>query len=78
MKKRYMIIYYYKKEDGKYDEITEFKNAIRKPRFQEAAIILDLKRKRLVQNRLNLDTNYDTLIDYYKKEMGDHLTPHLY
>ena len=77
MSARYMIISYYKRPNGKWDEITEFKNSIRDKHIATAKVILDFKKKVCVVNSLNKDASFDDMLDMYKRLLGDQLTPHL-
>jgi hypothetical protein len=72
-----MIISYYKRPNGKWDEITEFKNNIRDKHITTAKVILDFKKKVCVVNSLNKDASFDDMLDMYKRLLGDQLTPHL-
>lgn len=77
MEERYMIVSYYQKPNGKWDEVTEFKRNI-KPRYlQTAKVILDFKDKKIVKNGLNPEASYDDMIEFYKRLIGDKLTPYL-
>lgn len=77
MSARYMIISYYKRPNGNWDEITEFKNNIRDKHITTAKVILDFKKKVCVVNSLNKDASFDDMLDMYKRLLGDQLTPHL-
>ena len=77
MTARYMIVTYYKKPNGKWDEFTEFKNNIKMKHLQSAKVILDFKEKKCVVNSLNRDATFDDMLEFYKRIMGDQLTPHL-
>ena len=46
MSKRYMIVTYIQKPNGKWDEITEFKRHYRTKHIQSAKVILDLQEKK--------------------------------
>lgn len=72
-----MIITYYKKPTGKWDEITEFKNSLKSKHIQTAKVILDFKEKTVIKNGLNPDANFDDMLEFYKRLLGDKLTPHL-
>lgn len=72
-----MIISYYKRPNGKWDEITEFKNNIRDKHITTAKVILDFKKKVCVVNSLNKDASFDDMLEMYKRLLGDQLTPHL-
>lgn len=72
-----MIVTYVKKPDGKWDELTEFKNSIKMKHIQSAKVILDFKEKRCVVNSLNKEADFDDMLEFYKRVLGDQLTPHL-
>lgn len=72
-----MIVSYIKKPNGKWDEITEFKNTLKTKHLQTAKVILDFKQKRCVVNLLNREASFDDMLEMYKRLMGDRLTPHL-
>jgi len=72
-----MIVTYYKKPTGKWDEITEFKNSLKSKHIQTAKVILDFKEKTVIKNGLNPDANFDDMLEFYKRLLGDKLTPHL-
>lgn len=77
MSERYMIVSYYKKPNGLWDEVTEFKNSLKTRHIQTAKVILDFKDKKCVKNGLNPDAGYDDMIEFFTRLMGDQLTPHL-
>jgi hypothetical protein len=77
MTARYMIVTYVKKPNGKWDELTEFKNNIRMKHIQSAKVILDFKEKKCVVNSINKEAGYDDMLEFYKRVLGDRLTPHL-
>jgi hypothetical protein len=77
MNNRYMIITYVKKPTGKWDEFTEFKKNIRMKDLQTAKVILDFKDKKCVVNSLNPEASFDDMLEFYKRVLGDRLTPHL-
>lgn len=72
-----MVVTYVKKVNGKYDELTEFKNSIKMKHIQSAKVILDFKEKKCVINSLNKEASYDDMLEFYKRVLGDKLTPHL-
>jgi len=72
-----MIVTYIKKPNGKWDELTEFKNSIRQKHMQSAKVILDFKEKKCVKNGINPEAGYDDMIEFYKRVLGDQLTPYL-
>jgi hypothetical protein len=77
MNERYMIVSYVQKPNGKYDEVTEFKKHYRMKHVQTAKVILDLADKKVVKNGLNPEADYDDMIEFYKRMLGDRLTPYL-
>jgi hypothetical protein len=77
MNERYMIVSYIQKPNGKYDELTEFKNNIKSKHLQTAKVILDFKEKKCVINSLNKEAGYDDMLEFYKRMLGDRLTPYL-
>jgi hypothetical protein len=72
-----MIVTYVKKPDGKWDELTEFKNSIKPKHIQSAKVILDFKEKKCIVNSLNKEAGFDDMLEFYKRVLGDQLTPHL-
>jgi hypothetical protein len=77
MNERFMIVTYVQKPNGKYDEVTEFKKHYRMKHIQSAKVILDLADKKVVKNGLNPEASYDHMIEFYKRMLGDQLTPYL-
>lgn len=77
MNERYMIVTYIQKPNGKYDEVTVFKKHYRMTHLQSAKVILDLADKKVVKNGLNPNAGYDDMIEFYKRMLGDRLTPYL-
>ncbi len=77
MTARYIIVTYVKKPNGKWDELTEFKNNIRMKHIQSAKVILDFKEKKCVINSLNRKAGFEDMLEMYKRLLGDRLTPHL-
>jgi hypothetical protein len=77
MNNRYMIVTYVKKPNGKWDELTEFKNSLKQKHMQTAKVILDFKEKKCVINSLNKEAGYDDMLEFYKRQLGDQLTPYL-
>lgn len=74
---RYMIVTYYQKPNGKWDEVTEFQKRIKDKHLQSAKVILDLKDQKVVKNGLNPEADFDIMLEFYKRQLGDQLTPHL-
>ena len=77
MDNRYMIVKYFLKPNGKWDEITEFSKKIKTSHLQTAKVILDLKEKRCIINQINKEADFETMLEFYKRLLGDKLTPHL-
>ena len=77
MNNRYMIIRYIQKPNGKWDEVTEFSNKVKTSHLQTAKVILDFKDKKCIVNTLNREADYDTMLEMYKRLLGDRLTPYL-
>ena len=77
MSERYMIVTYVKKPNGMWDEVTEFKNHLKTKHIQSAKVVLDFKEKKCVVNSLNREASYEDMIEFYKRMLGDRLTPHL-
>ena len=72
-----MIVSYVKKPNGLWDELTEFKRHYRANHIQTAKVILDFKDKVVVKNELNKEADYDDMVEFYKRVLGDRLTPYL-
>ena len=72
-----MIVTYVKKANGKWDELTEFKNNLKQKHLQTAKVILDFKEKKCVINSLNKEAGYDDMLEFYKRQLGGQLTPYL-
>jgi hypothetical protein len=77
MNERYMIVTYIKKPNGKWDEVTEFKRHYKTKHIQSAKVILDFKEKKVILNSLNRQAGYDDMLEFYKRVLGDRLTPYL-
>jgi hypothetical protein len=77
MTARYMLVTYVQKPTGKWDELTEFRNNVRMKHLQTAKVILDFKEKKCVKNGLNPEAGFDDMLEFYKRVLGDQLTPHL-
>ena len=77
MADRYMIVYYHQQPDGLYTEITEFKNNLKNKTKSTASVILDFKKQRVLKNSLNPEADFNSMIEMYKKVLGDQLTPYL-
>jgi len=74
---RYMIVTYILKPDGKWDEITEFKKSVKNKHLTSARVILDLKEQKVVKNSLNPKAEFSDMLEFYKRQLGDQLTPFL-
>ena len=72
-----MLVSYVQKPNGKWDELTEFRNNVRMKHLQTAKVILDFKEKKCVKNGLNPEAGFDDMLEFYKRVLGDQLTPHL-
>jgi hypothetical protein len=72
-----MIVTYIKKPNGKWDEVTEFKRHYKTKHIQSAKVILDFKEKKVILNSLNRQAGYDDMLEFYKRVLGDRLTPYL-
>ena len=72
-----MLVTYIKKVDGRWDEITDFKDNIKTRELQTSRVILDLHEKKIIKNSLNPDAGFDDMLEYYKRVLGDQLTPFL-
>lgn len=72
-----MIVTYVRKPNGKHDEITEFKNHYRLKHIQSAKVILDFKEKKIIKNGINPEAGYEDMLEFYKRLLGDRLTPYL-
>jgi hypothetical protein len=65
MTKKFLIAFYFKKLNGKYDEFTEFKETLTNQDTQQATVILNLTDRVVVKNEFNLQADYKNLFDYY-------------
>jgi hypothetical protein len=72
-----MIVTYYQKPSGKWDEVTEFKNNYKTRHLQTAKVILDLRDLRVIKNDLNPSASFDDMLEFYKRMLGSKLDPHL-
>ncbi len=66
MSKKYLLVYYFKKKNGKYDEFTELKEHLTNIDTEQAKIILNLTDKAIVKNELNVQADFKTLFKYYR------------
>ena len=72
-----MLVIYMQKANGKFDEVTDFKDSLKLKDIQNATVVLDHNEKKVIKNRLNPDAGYDDMLEFYKRLLGDRLTPHL-
>jgi hypothetical protein len=72
-----MIVKYVQKPNGKWDELTEFRKNLKTTHLQTAKVILDFEKKVCVVNSLNKDADFNDMLEFYKRLLGDQLTPHL-
>jgi hypothetical protein len=72
-----MLVSYVQKPNGKWDELTEFRNNVRMKHLQTAKVVLDFKEKKCVKNGLNPEAGFDDMLEFYKRVLGDQLTPYL-
>lgn len=77
MSKRYMTVTYIQKVNGKWDEITDFKDNLKTRDLTSARVILDLHEKKVVKNTINREAGYDDMLEFYKRLLGDQLIPYL-
>lgn len=77
MSKRYMLVIYMHKANGLWDELTDFKDNLKIKDIANATVILDHEEKKVVKNRLNPEADYDDMLEFYKRTIGDQLIPYL-
>lgn len=77
MSKRYMLVTYTQTPSGAWDEVTDFKNSLSITHLGTAKVILDIRDKKVVKNGINPEATFDDMLEFYKKLIGDELTPHL-
>ena len=74
-KKRYFIVGYIKKFDGKYDEFVELsKKKIGSGKLSQAKVVLDLINKEVVKVDLPnvpADIPFDNIYEHYRKYYAD-------
>ena len=74
-KKRFFIVKYTKKPDGKFDELVELsKKKIGAGTMAEAAVVLDLHNEKILKMGLDEapeDLTYQKVLDHYKKFYAD-------
>lgn len=72
-----MLVTYVNKPNGKFDELTDFKDKINLEDLQLATVVLDLHEKTVVKNRLNPEADYEIMLEMFKRLIGDRLTPYI-
>jgi len=72
-----MLVSYMQKANGLWDELTDFKDNLKLKDIQNSTVVLDHKEKKVVKNRLNSEAGYDDMLEFYKRTIGDQLTPYL-
>ena len=77
MSKRYMTVTYVQKVNGKWDELTDFKDNLKTRDLTSARVILDLHNKKIVKNTINREAGYDDMLEFYKRLLGEQILPHL-
>lgn len=77
MENRYMLVKYVQKPNGKYDELTEFRKNLKTSHYQTCKVILDFKERKCVINSLNREATFEDMLEFYKRQLGDRLTPYL-
>ena len=77
MSKRYMTVTYVQKVNGKWDELTDFKDNLKTRDLTSARVILDLRDKKIVKNTINREAGYDDMLEFYKRLLGEQILPHL-
>ncbi len=76
-KARYMLVTYIPRGDGKYNELTEFKESLKLKHRHSAKVILDLKKKSVIKNELNPNASFTDMLGFYKKVIGPVLLDYL-
>lgn len=72
-----MLVIYMQKANGLWDELTDFKDNLKLKDIANATVVLDHKEKKVIKNRLNAEAGYDDMLEFYKRTIGDQLTPYL-
>jgi hypothetical protein len=72
-----MLVSYHQRDDGKYNELTEFKNSLKFKNRHHAKVILDLKKKTILKNELNSNASFNDMLEFYKKVIGSTLLDYL-
>jgi hypothetical protein len=74
-KKRFLIIYYTRKPDGKFDELVELsKKKIGAGKLTKAKVVLDLLENKILKLDLDgapKDITYNQVFEHYKKFYKD-------
>ena len=65
---RYFTAVYFKKKNGRYDEIAEFRDEIDKNTIAVNNVVLDLKQKKVIKAQLSdgETKDFNVLYNYYK------------
>ena len=63
--KKFLIVFYFKKLNGKHDEFTEFKTSVSNSDQKLANVILNLTDRVIVKNEFNLQADFKDLFNYY-------------
>lgn len=74
---RYMFVSYVPDNQGTYSELTEFRTQAKGKHKKNAQVVLDFKKQRVIKNTINPEVGFNDLVNYYKKALGEHITPHL-
>jgi hypothetical protein len=77
MAERYMVVYYHQQPNGKFLELTEFKDNLKSKTKAKASVVLYFKKRRVIKNSINPDADFISILEMYKKLLGDQLTPYL-
>jgi len=74
-KKRFLLIYYQLKKDGKFDELVELtKKKIGSGKMTKAKVVLDLLGEEILKLDLDgapKDITYKEVLEHYKKHYAD-------
>jgi len=74
---RYLILTYYKKPDGKTDEVMAVAKNLRARDIQTATVILDFKKLEVTKasmGGLNVPKNFDNIVGYYMQHYENIIT----
>jgi hypothetical protein len=72
-----MLVTYIQKPNGLWDEVTDFKNNLKTKDLTHSKVIFDFKEQKIIKNSLNPEAGYDDMLEFYKRTIGDQLTPYL-